>query len=107
MSRKKIILIALPLIFALLLAFDLSRNGENQWSATAYVGFVRVYQAVGRPLLKDIVACRYNPVCSEYSIEAVTRHGIWRGLGLTIKRINACQDDVPFGTEDAVPLAVS
>ena len=29
-------------------------------------------------------ACRFHPTCSEYAREAVTVHGVWRGLGLAL-----------------------
>jgi putative membrane protein insertion efficiency factor len=60
---------------------------------------------VGRPLLKDRVRCRYQPTCSDYSVEAVEKHGIRRGLVLTVRRINSCQTSVPMGTHDPVPAA--
>lgn len=105
MRNKKLKLI---LILALSLggfgfAFDLSRAPESQLSAHAYIGCVHVYQAVGRPLLKGWVACRFRPTCSDYSIQAVQRHGIIRGLDLTYKRLRSCTNDVKMGTIDQVP----
>jgi len=51
-------------------------------------------------MLEGIVACRYRPTCSEYSIQAVERYGIGRGLFLTVKRLASCTNDVPMGTVD-------
>jgi uncharacterized protein len=47
-------------------------------------------------------ACRFAPSCSEYSLEALARHGTLRGLGLTVSRLCRCH---PFnaGGFDPVP----
>jgi putative membrane protein insertion efficiency factor len=48
-------------------------------------------------------ACRYVPTCSEYALEAVERHGVWRGGRLAAWRLLRCH---PFahGGLDQVPL---
>ena len=102
-KKLKRILLSVALVCGLALALDVSRLPANQLTARSYVGCVRVYQAVGRPLLKGKVACRYRPTCSDYSIAAVQRHGTLRGLVLTYKRIRSCTNDVPMGTVDPVP----
>ncbi len=101
--RVKLIVLSVVLVAGLALAFDVSCQPKNQVTARAYVGCVRVYQAVGRPLLKGIVACRYRPTCSDYSIAAVQRYGTVRGLVLTYRRIRSCTNKVPMGTLDPVP----
>ena len=102
-KKLKRILLLLVLVGGLALAADVSRLPANQLTARSYIGCVRIYQAVGRPLLKGKVACRYRPTCSDYSIAAVQRHGTLRGLVLTYKRIRSCTNDVPMGTVDPVP----
>ena len=103
MKKLKRVLLLTVLVGGLALAIDASRLPANQLTARGYVGSVRIYQAVGRPLLEGKVACRYRPTCSEYSIEAVQRHGTVRGLALTYKRLRSCTNDVAFGTADPVP----
>ncbi|MDO4742605.1 MAG: membrane protein insertion efficiency factor YidD [bacterium] len=46
--------------------------------------------------------CRFKPTCSQYCIEAITLHGVFKGLFLSIKRIIRCH---PFskGGFDPVP----
>jgi putative membrane protein insertion efficiency factor len=102
-KRLKLILLSVVLVGGLGLAWDVSCQPSNQLTARVYVGCVHVYQAVGRPLLKGKVACRYRPTCSDYSIDAVQRHGTVRGLVLTYKRIRSCTNNVPMGTVDTVP----
>jgi putative membrane protein insertion efficiency factor len=82
---------------------DSFRTPENQFTGWAYVKLVRLYQIVGRPLLRNQVKCRYCPTCSEYSIEAVEKHGIRWGFVLTCTRLLSCQGSVPMGTIDPVP----
>jgi len=101
--RLKIVLLAVTLVAGLGFAWDVSRQPDRQLTARVYIGSVYVYQAVGRPLLKGIVACRYRPTCSDYSIEAVRRHGLLHGLSLTFHRIKSCTNDVPMGTVNPVP----
>jgi putative membrane protein insertion efficiency factor len=72
-------------------------------SARTYIAAVHLYQHLGRPLLKGRVVCRFSPSCSDYSIEAVRRHGIRRGLVLTYDRLSRCNHDTPLGTHDLVP----
>jgi len=102
LKRPETHLILLAVLAALAVG-DSFRSPENQVTARLWVGGVHVYQTVGRPLLKDHVRCRYHPTCSEYSIEAVRKHGIRHGLVLTFRRINSCQTSVPMGTYDPVP----
>jgi putative membrane protein insertion efficiency factor len=46
--------------------------------------------------------CRYVPTCSQYAIDAINKHGPWRGGWRAIKRICRCH---PFGGSgvDLVP----
>ena len=47
-------------------------------------------------------SCRHTPSCSNYMIEAIEKHGCFRGTWLGIKRICRCN---PWGTigYDPVP----
>lgn len=105
MLSKKLRLILLLVVFlgASGFTWDLSRQPGHQVTGRVYVGCIHVYQAVGRPLLKGWVACRFRPTCSDYSIEAVERHGTIHGLALTYKRLRSCTNEVKMGTVDKVP----
>jgi putative membrane protein insertion efficiency factor len=106
MRKIRLKLLVGVLFFGLaLVVIDVSRQPENQLSARIYIGLVHVYQAVGRPMLEGVVACRFRPTCSEYSIQAVERFGIVRGLILTAERLYSCQNSVPMGTPDPIPEA--
>lgn len=84
-------------------AADVLRAPEAQITARIYIKAVRFYQNHGRQLLQDKVRCRYTPTCSEYSVAAVTRHGLVPGLLLTARRVTSCTRAVPMGTYDPIP----
>lgn len=35
-------------------------------------------------------SCRFSPTCSAYAIEAIEKHGLFRGTWLSTKRISKC-----------------
>lgn len=49
---------------------------------------LRIYKRWISPLLPS--ACRFHPTCSEYMLEAVQRHGAWRGVWMGVKRLGRC-----------------
>jgi uncharacterized protein len=71
---------------------------------------LQLYRRLLSPLLPP--ACRYVPSCSEYALEAVERHGAWRGAALTTARVLKCHplarggyDPVPGGFDHLHPCA--
>jgi len=61
---------------------------------------VRFYQYAISPLLPP--SCRYLPTCSEYTLEALRKHGAIKGGWLALKRIGRCRPGCPGG-HDPVP----
>lgn len=68
-----------------------------RWVATA---LIRIYQLFISPLFP--AACRYTPTCSAYAVEAIERHGVFRGSWLAARRIARCHPFRPGG-HDPVP----
>jgi uncharacterized protein len=64
-------------------------------------GLIRGYQIVLSPLLPP--SCRFHPSCSQYALEAVTRHGALKGGWLAARRLARCHPFHPGGY-DPVPL---
>jgi hypothetical protein len=60
---------------------------------------VRGYQLLVSPLLPP--ACRFLPTCSEYAAEAIERHGAWRGIILSSRRLARCH---PWGGSGYDPV---
>ncbi|MDR2667266.1 MAG: membrane protein insertion efficiency factor YidD [Holosporales bacterium] len=49
---------------------------------------VKLYKAATRG---RIPCCRFIPTCSSYAIEALEKHGLFKGLGLSFTRILRCR----------------
>ena len=56
------------------------------------IKLIKCYKYLISPLFGQ--SCRYLPTCSEYSIEALKTHGLFKGLFLSTKRILSCH---PWG----------
>lgn len=67
---------------------------------TWVVALIRIYQKMVSPSMSR--NCRYQPTCSQYAAEAVTRFGVTRGSWLAVKRIGRCHPLRPGGY-DPVP----
>lgn len=70
---------------------------------SAALGFIRFYQACLSPLLPP--TCRFYPTCSAYAYEAIEKRGVWRGIGLALRRLLRCRPFARHGY-DPVPLEV-
>lgn len=68
-------------------------------AARLAIAAVRAYQLVLSPLVGG--ACRFEPSCSAYALEAIERHGAARGLWLALRRISRCH---PFARPGFDPV---
>lgn len=64
---------------------------------------IRLYQLVVSPLLGS--NCNYYPTCSEYTRQAIVRHGVVRGGALGLLRIGRCSSHF-YGGNDDVPDSI-
>lgn len=58
-----------------------------------------LYQRLLSPMLSS--SCRFTPTCSEYTKQAIIKHGIIKGTFLGIKRISKCH---PWGKSGYDPV---
>lgn len=61
---------------------------------------IRFYQRFVSPLLPR--SCIYSPTCSQYAVEAISRHGVLKGGWLAARRIARC-NPLHAGGYDPVP----
>lgn len=66
----------------------------------AALGLVWAYRLLLKPWLPP--ACRFEPSCSTYALEAIRVHGAWRGMGLALCRLGRCRPG-GGGGHDPVP----
>ncbi|MCC8360783.1 MULTISPECIES: membrane protein insertion efficiency factor YidD [Salinimicrobium] len=71
----------------------------KKWLSYPLIGLVRFYQKVISPFTP--ATCRYTPTCSQYSVEALQKHGAFKGSWLSIKRIASCN---PWGGHGYDPV---
>ncbi|MFR9620995.1 MAG: membrane protein insertion efficiency factor YidD [Rikenellaceae bacterium] len=60
---------------------------------------ILIYRKAISPLLPPM--CRYTPTCSQYALEALRKHGLLKGLWLTVKRLLRCH---PWGGHGHDPV---
>jgi len=64
-----------------------------------FVLLIKIYQLGISPLLGS--QCRFTPTCSQYAKEALQKHGVFKGIWLTINRIIRCN---PWGGHGHDPV---
>jgi uncharacterized protein len=52
------------------------------------IAALRIYKRRLSPLLPS--ACRFEPTCSVYMMQAVEKYGVWRGVAKGVRRIFRC-----------------
>ena len=66
---------------------------------TPLIWLIKGYQKWISPLFS--AKCRYQPTCSHYCVDALQRHGFFRGGFLGLKRIFSCH---PWGGSGYDPV---
>ena len=79
----------------LMTAYDYFKKGL----ASFLIFLIKIYQWTLSPFIGR--ACRYTPTCSNYGIEALKKHGPFKGSWLTLKRVLSCN---PWGGRGYDPV---
>ncbi len=66
---------------------------------TALIGVIRFYRRFISPAKAP--CCRFYPTCSQYAIEAISKHGAVKGTGMAVWRVLRCN---PFGKSGYDPV---
>ena len=74
-------------------------NSAKQWIIYPFILLIRFYQVAISPFTP--AACRFEPSCSNYSLQAFTKHGLLKGGWLSLKRIISCN---PWGKSGYDPV---
>ncbi|MEJ7692585.1 membrane protein insertion efficiency factor YidD [Daejeonella sp.] len=67
--------------------------------AAVFLLIIKIYQTLISPILGK--SCRFTPTCSHYGVEAIKKHGPFKGGWLTLKRIGRCN---PWGGHGFDPV---
>lgn len=59
-----------------------------RWPARLLSAPIHLYRFALKPWLGN--ACRFEPTCSAYALQALDRHGGWGGAYLAARRIARC-----------------
>ncbi len=73
---------------------------ENFMMRALLIKLIGIYSYLISPFLGQ--NCRFHPSCSEYSREALERHGLLKGSALSLKRLCSCHP-LHSGGFDPVP----
>lgn len=60
---------------------------------------IRFYQLYISPMLPP--SCRFTPTCSQYTLEAIEKYGVIKGIYLGVRRILRCH---PWGGSGYDPV---
>lgn len=72
---------------------------------TVLMGLVGAYRLLLSPSLGS--ACRFEPSCSAYALQALERHGAAGGSYLTLRRLARCQPWCDGGHDPVPPTLFS
>jgi len=67
----------------------------NEIIVRALIRTIKTYQKFISPLLP--LSCRFYPSCSQYALDAINKHGSFKGVLLATLRILKCHPFHPGG----------
>lgn len=79
--------------------WQLLRRGCRRVLIAPFLALLWIYRNCISPLTPP--ACRFTPTCSQYAVEALKKHGLIKGLWLTVRRLLRCH---PWGGSGYDPV---
>ncbi len=67
----------------------------------AFIKLIKTYQCYLSVFM--LPCCRFQPTCSQYAVDAISEHGVLKGLFLSVRRLCRCHP-LYKGGFDPVPL---
>jgi putative membrane protein insertion efficiency factor len=64
-----------------------------------FIGLIQIYRRFLSPMLPP--TCRFEPSCSLYTVQAIEKYGVLKGLFMGIRRVLRCH---PFARGGFDPL---
>lgn len=59
------------------------------------IRLIKVYQKYISPMKPP--SCRFYPTCSQYTIDAISKYGIIKGISMALRRLVKCHPFNPGG----------
>jgi putative membrane protein insertion efficiency factor len=104
-DKKHIINIDSSFIIIIIFAtkmWNFSSKTPSYYLILIIKALISLYKRFISPFMKS--QCIFVPTCSSYALSALNKHGLWRGIKLTFRRLMRCH---PFGDKsdycDPVP----
>ncbi|WP_046226760.1 membrane protein insertion efficiency factor YidD [Paenibacillus dauci] len=76
-------------------------NKPQKWSRRAVQVPIHIYRKFISPLKPP--SCRFYPTCSQYALEAIEVHGVFKGSLMAAIRIGKCHPFHPGGIDPVPP----
>ncbi len=77
----------------------------SRWPQAGLMALVRAYRLLLSPSLGS--ACRFEPSCSAYALQALEQHGAAGGTYLTLRRLVRCHPWCEGGCDPVPPTLFS
>lgn len=71
------------------------RNFFNKLPTQLGITSIYIYRYILRPFFPS--ACRFYPSCSEHTLQAIKKYGLFKGSYLGVQRILKCHGGNPGG----------
>ena len=65
-----------------------------------FIGVIKLYKIFISPIFPT--TCRFEPTCSQYSIDSLKTYGLFKGLVKSLTRIAKCNPWFGYGGYDPV-----